>query len=97
MRANMLERMQSLYVEQQKNLELDLGTQLAWQREAVGEQPAELELLEGELRLAEAAGMRARQQSILTSPNPGPNPNPNATQGSNPGLADPRQVCFSHV
>eukprot|EP00964_Phaeocystis_antarctica_P087136 scaffold55249_cov49-Phaeocystis_antarctica.AAC.4 len=35
--------------------------------------------------------MRARQQSILTSPNPGPNPNPNATQGSNPGLADPRQ------
>ena len=30
MRANMLERMQSLYVEQQKNLELDLGTQLAW-------------------------------------------------------------------
>ena len=39
MRANLLERMQSLYAEQQRNLELDLGAQLAWQREALGQLP----------------------------------------------------------
>jgi hypothetical protein len=63
MRANMLERMQSLYVEQQRNLELDLGAQLAWQREALGQLPAEQQQLEGELRLAEAAVLRARKKS----------------------------------
>ena len=55
MRANLLERMQSLYVEQQRNLELDLGAQLAWQREALGQLPAEQQQLEGELRLAEVS------------------------------------------
>jgi hypothetical protein len=64
MRANLLERMQSLYVEQQKNLELDLGAQLAWQCEAVGGQPAELASLEEELRLADEAAERARRQSM---------------------------------